>query len=279
MIKNQIKTVLFLGILTALLLWVGSLFGGTGLTFAIIFVLAMNLATYFYSDKLILFMYKAKEVHEKDQPKLYAMIKKLAHDAKLPMPKIYIIPTDTPNAFATGRNPKHAAVAVTRGIMGILDKEELEGVLAHEMSHVKNRDILIATIAASIAGIISYAAMMARFAAIFGVGGRDKDNNLLELLLLTILVPLIATIVQLAISRSREYIADESGARLINNPKALASALLKIEGEVKRRPLLFGNQATASLFITNPFSVKGVMTLFSTHPRTEDRVKRLKSLE
>ncbi len=279
MIKNQIKTVLFLGILTALLLWVGSLFGGTGLTFAIIFVLGMNLVMYFYSDKIVLAMYKAQEVKEKDQPKLYAIVKDLSKEAGLPMPKLYIIPTDTPNAFATGRDPKHATVAVTRGIMGILNKEELEGVIAHELSHVKNRDILIATIAASIAGIIAYAAMMARFAAIFGGTGRDRNNNILELLLLSILVPLIATIVQLAISRSREYMADESGARLAKNPKALAKALLKIEHAVKTKPLTFGNQATASLFITNPFTVKGLMTLFSTHPSTKDRVKKLEGMK
>lgn len=280
MIKNQVKTVTLLGVLTALLLWVGSLFGGTGLTFAIIFVLGMNLAMYFYSDRLVLAMYKAKEVKEKDEPKLHAMVKKLAHEAKLPMPKLYVVPTDTPNAFATGRDPKHAAVAVTKGITEVLNKEELEGVLAHELSHVKNRDILIATIAASIAGIIAYAAMMARFAAIFGgMGGRDGNKNILELLLLSILVPLIAMIVQLAISRSREYLADESGARLIKNPGALADALIKIENTVKHRPLSFGNQATASLFITNPFSVKGLMTLFSTHPPTEDRVKRLHALK
>lgn len=278
MILNQIKTVLLLGALTGLLLWVGSLFGGTGLTFAIVFVLIMNLGTYFFSDKLVLAMYRAKEIKEKDDPELHKIIKHLAKEAGIPMPKVYSIPTHTPNAFATGRNPKHAAVAVTAGIMKILNKEEVEGVLAHEISHIKNRDILIATIAASIAGIISYAAMMARFAAIFG-GGRDDNKNILELLLLTILVPVIATIIQLAISRSREYLADASGAKLTKHPKALANALLKIEAEVKHTPLHFGNQATASLFITNPFSAKGLMTLFSTHPPTEERVKRLKALE
>ncbi|MFH0752093.1 MAG: zinc metalloprotease HtpX [archaeon] len=279
MIKNQIKTVVFLGVLTALLLWIGSLFGGAGLTFAIIFVLGMNLVTYFYSDKIVLKMYKAQEVKEKDQPKLYAMVKRLSQGAKLPMPKLYIIPTETPNAFAAGRDPKHAAVAVTQGIMKVLNKEELEGVLAHELSHVKNRDILIATIAASIAGIIAYVAMIARFTAIFGGMGGDRDNNIIELLLMSILIPIIATVVQLAISRSREYIADESGARLIKNPKALASALIKIEHEVKKTPLRFGNQATASLFITNPFTVKGLMTLFSTHPSTKDRVKKLEAIK
>jgi len=279
MIKNQIKTVVFLGVLTALLLWIGSLFGGAGLTFAIIFVLGMNLVTYFYSDKIVLKMYKAQEVKEKDQPKLYAMVKRLSQGAKLPMPKLYIIPTETPNAFAAGRDPKHAAVAVTQGIMKVLNKEELEGVLAHELSHVKNRDILIATIVASIAGIIAYVAMIARFTAIFGGMGGDRDNNIIELLLMSILIPIIATVVQLAISRSREYIADESGARLIKNPKALASALIKIEHEVKKTPLRFGNQATASLFITNPFTVKGLMTLFSTHPSTKDRVKKLEAIK
>jgi len=280
MIKNQLKTVVFLGILTALLLWVGSLFGTRGLTFALIFVLGMNLVTYFYSDKIVLAMYKAQPVTKHEEPKLHKIVSKLAKEAKIPMPKLYVIPTETPNAFATGRGPKHAAVAVTHGIVGMLNEEELEGVLAHEISHIKNRDILIATIAATIAGIIAYAAMMARFAAIFGgFGGNDREGgNLVELLLMTILVPLIATVVQLAISRSREYLADESGAKLSGKPKALASALLKIENGVKRKPLRFGNQATASLFITNPFTARGLMALFSTHPRTEDRIKRLNEL-
>ncbi len=280
MILNQIKTLLLLGTLTAILLWVGSLFGAQGMTIAIIFVLVMNVITYFFSDKFVLFMYKAREIKHKDEPKLHEMVERIAKAASIPKPRVYIIDTDTPNAFATGRNPKHAVVAVTKGIMQLLSKEELEGVIAHEISHVKNRDILIATIAATIAGIISYAAMMARFAAIFGGGSNDRDRgNVLELLLLSILVPLIATIVQLAISRSREYLADESGARLVNNPKALAHALLKIDNAVKHNPLQFGSQATASLFITNPFSMKGMFKLFSTHPATEDRVKKLNAME
>ena len=280
MIKNQLKTAALLGLLTALLLWVGSLFGTQGLTIAVVLVLGMNFLTYFFSDKFVLFMYRAREVKHKDQPKLHEMIESIAKGANIPKPKVYMIDTDTPNAFATGRNPKHAAVAVTRGIMGLLSKEELEGVLAHEISHVKNRDILIATIAATIAGIISYLAMMARFAAIFGGGSNDnRKGGLLELLLLSILVPIIAMIVQLAISRAREYLADESGARLIKNPKALAHALVKIEASVKHKPLLFGSHATASLFITNPFSMRGMQRLFSTHPATADRVKRLNALK
>ncbi len=280
MIINQIKTVMLLGVLTAVLLWVGSLFGTQGLFFAGIFVLGMNFFTYFFSDKFVLMMYRAKEAKEKEHLTLHSIVNELAKEAKIPRPKIYIIETETPNAFATGRNPKHAAVAVTTSIMKVLNKEELKGVIAHELSHIKNRDILIATIAATIAGVISYVAMMARFAAIFGNGNdREGGNNLLGLLVLSILTPLIATIIQLAISRSREYLADESGAKLSKTPKALASALMKIEQEVKRKPMLFGSQATASLFITNPFSMKGLFTLFSTHPPIEERVKRLNALE
>lgn len=282
MIMNQIKTVLLLGLLTAVLLWVGSLFGTQGLAIAVVLVLGMNLFTYFFSDKFVLMMYKAKEVKDKDQPVLHSIVKDLAKEAKIPMPELYIIDTDTPNAFATGRSPKHAAVAVTAGIMKILNKEELKGVLGHELSHVRNRDILIATIAATIAGIISYLAMMARFTAIFGGLGssnnKEGGNNLIGLLILSIITPIIAMIIQLAISRSREYIADESGARLAKNPKALADALLKIESEVKKKPMRFGSQATASLFITNPFSMKGMFNLLSTHPPTEERVKRLNAL-
>lgn len=273
---NQIKTVLLLGALSGLFLFVGDLLGGMqGLTFAIIITLVMNLGSYFYSDKIVLKMYRAKEVHETH--KLYKMVNELRQRAKLPMPKVYIIPTPTPNAFATGRDPKHAAVAATEGIMQILSDDELEGVLAHELTHVKNRDTLIATIAASIAGIIGYVAMMARWAAIFGgFGGNNRDNNnILELLVLMFLTPLIATIIQLAISRSREYLADEGGAKISHKPHALASALVKIEESVKRHPFSFGNNATASLFITNPFKGSFVTNLFSTHPKTEERVRRL----
>ncbi|MBI4441141.1 zinc metalloprotease HtpX [Candidatus Woesearchaeota archaeon] len=281
MLKNQLKTVILLGLLTGLMLGIGQLLGGkVGLMIALIFAVMMNLVSYFFSDKLVLLMYRAQEVG-KDHP-LYTEVASLAHAAHLPMPRVYIIPTGTPNAFATGRNPHHAAVAATEGILRILDKDELRGVLAHELSHVKNRDILIATIAATIAGVISSIASMAQWAVIFGVGGRDEDNNglanLVGLLFLAILTPIIATIIQLAISRSREYLADESGARLTKNPEALARALEKIERSVMHNPMPFGTEATSSLFIMNPFTTKGLFALFSTHPMTEERTKRLRAM-
>jgi len=280
MIKNQIKTVVLLGLLTGLLLGAGQLLGGRqGLFIGLGLAIVMNFGSYWFSDKIVLTMYRAKEVKKKDYPELYNIIKKISEDAGLPIPKIYIVPTDNPNAFATGRNPKHAAVAVTKGILDLLDKEELKGVLAHEMAHVKNRDTLIQAVAATIAGVISYLAFFARFAAIFG-GGRDRDGGeMFQLLALAILTPLIATIIQLAISRSREYLADETGAKTIKNPEALASALEKLHNGVKRNPLRFGSPATSSLFIINPFSKKSFTNLFSTHPPFNERVKRLREME
>ncbi|MBD3355313.1 M48 family metalloprotease [Candidatus Woesearchaeota archaeon] len=278
--KNQIKTVVLLGALTGLLLGAGQFLGGRqGLFIGLFFALVMNFGSYWFSDKIVLAMYRAKEVKKKDSPKLYNIIKEIAEDAQLPMPKVYIIPTENPNAFATGRNPTHAAVAVTHGILGLLNKEELKGVLAHEMAHVKNRDTLIQAVAATIAGVISYLAFFARFAAIFG-GGRDRDGGeMFQLLALAILTPIIATIIQLAISRSREYLADETGAKTIKNPEALASALEKLHRGTKRNPLRFGSPATSSLFIVNPFSAKGMMNLMSTHPPMEKRVKKLRGME
>jgi len=277
---NQFKTAILLGVLTGLLLLVGQLLGGRqGLFVGLVFAGIMNFGSYWFSDKIVLFMYRAKPIGQKDDKELYKLVKEVADVAGLPMPKLYLIPTTSPNAFATGRNPKHAAVAVTEGILKLLNREELKGVIAHEMAHIKNRDILIATIAATIAGVISYIAVMAKWAALFGGSGRDRDNgNIFELLVLAILTPLIATIIQLAISRSREYMADETGARTIHNSKALASALAKLEEGVKHDPLRFGNKAASSLFITNPFSAKGLITLFSTHPPMDERIKRLKEL-
>ncbi|MFP4111972.1 MAG: zinc metalloprotease HtpX [Candidatus Woesearchaeota archaeon] len=279
MIENQIKTVILLGALSGLLLWVGDLLGGMqGLSIAIVFVLGMNLASYFFSDKIVLKMYRAQEVPKSH--KLYSMVTELARSAKLPTPKVYIIPSGNPNAFATGRNPKHSAVACTEGILDLLTDAELKGVLAHELSHIKNRDTLIQTIAASIAGIISYVAMMARWAALFGgFGGRDdRGGNGIELLVLAIVTPLVATIIQLAISRSREYMADESGAKISHNPHGLASALEKIHHESSRNPMRFGNPSTSSLFITNPFKANTLVRLLSTHPPMEERVKRLRAM-
>lgn len=272
---NQLKTVLLLGLLTGLLLVAGQLLGGRrGLFIGLIFALVMNFGSYWFSDKIVLRMYRAKLVEEKDDKELYSLVKEVVHLAGLPMPKIYTLPTMNPNAFATGRNPKHSAVAFSEGILQLLNKDELKGVIAHELSHVKNRDTLIATVAATIAGVISYLAFMARWAAIFGGVGRDRDSgNAFELLALAILTPLIATIIQLAISRGREYLADETGAKTIHNPYALASALQKLHEGVKHNPLRFGNKSAVSLFIVNPFSAKGMMNLFSTHPPMEERIR------
>ncbi|MHA1675607.1 MAG: zinc metalloprotease HtpX [Candidatus Njordarchaeales archaeon] len=277
--KNYIKTAILLGSLTALFLFIGYYFAGTsGLTIALIFSLLMNLGTYWYSDKIVLSMYRAKQISKSEMPQLHNIIETIAKEANLPKPKVYLIPTENPNAFATGRNPKHAAIAVTQGILNLLSEEELKGVLAHELAHIKNRDILISTIAATIAGVISYLAFMARFAAIFGGMGRDQDNNILELLALAIIAPITATIIQLAISRSREYLADETGAKLIKNPEPLASALLKLEQASKLHPIRFGSQATSHLFIVNPFSARSLINLFSTHPLISERVNRLRNL-
>ncbi|MDP2908504.1 MAG: zinc metalloprotease HtpX [Nanoarchaeota archaeon] len=279
---NQIKTIIFLGALTALMLWFGSFWGTSGLTIALAFVLLMNIGAYFFSDKIVLMMYKAKEIKEKDAPGLFKLVKEVADDANLPMPRVFIVPSDTPNAFATGRSPKHSAVACTRGIMDLLSKDELKGVIAHEMSHIGNRDTLIMVIASTIAGVISYLAMMAKFAALFGgMSGRDdrEGGNALGLLVLAIITPIIAILIQLAISRSREYMADERGARVIKNPGALASALEKLESGVKHNPMRLGSEATSSLFIVNPFKASAMLSLLNTHPSTKERVKRLRELK
>ncbi len=281
MIKNQIKTVILLGALTGLLLGAGQLLGGRqGLFIGLALAVVMNFGSYWYSDKIVLAMYRAREIKHSDQPELYNLVKEVSQLANLPMPKVYIVPTNNPNAFATGRNPEHAAVAVTAGIMQLLEKDELKGVIAHELAHVKNRDILVSTIAATIAGVISYLAFMARWGPMFGgFGGRDRDGgNMIELLALAIITPLVATILRLAISRSREYLADETGAKTIHNSYALASALEKLDNGAKRNPLRFGNPSTSNLFIVNPFSAKGFIRLFSTHPPMEERVNRLRSM-
>jgi heat shock protein HtpX len=282
MSKNQIKTVLLLGGLTGLFLAIGALVGGrTGLLIGLIFAGGMNFVSYWWSDKIVLKMYRAKEADKNEYSELYSMIDEIRHSAHLPMPKIYVIPNNQANAFATGRNPKHAAVAVTTGILKLLERNELKGVLAHEMGHVKNRDILISTIAATIAGVISYIAMMARWSAIFGgFGGRDGDNNLIELLVLAIIAPIMAMIIQFSISRSREFLADETGAKLVRDPYSLASALEKIENNVHHNPLrqMGTTDATAHLFIHNPFKGKSIMNLFSTHPSTKERCKRLRAM-
>jgi len=278
---NQIKTVLLLGCLTAIMLGAGIMFGGrTGLAIALAFSLIMNVGSYFFSDKIVLKIYKARPAHKKDYPKLHQMVEEICLKAEIPKPKLYIVPSQTPNAFATGRNPENAVVACTEGIMELLTDEELKGVLAHEVSHVKNRDILVTTVAATLAAVISYMAMMAKWTAIFGGmrGNRDDGGNLLGLLALAILAPLIAVILQLAVSRSREYLADQTGAKTIGDPKALANALEKLHHGVKAHPMK-GNSVTSSLFIVNPFKAGALVGLFSTHPPMEERVKRLREMK
>lgn len=275
---NQFKTVLLLGTLTAVLLLVGNLFGKTGLTIAFVFVVLMNFGTYFYSDKIALTMYRAKPLKKSELEWLHKMVRDVAKKAEISMPKgVYIIPTRQANAFCAGRGPKHYVLAFTEGILNILDKEELKGVLAHEIAHAKNRDVLVATIAATIAGVISYLAYMAQFAAIFGRGD-EEAGNFLGLIVLAILTPIIALIIQTAISRSREYLADNTGAKLIGNGKSLATALEKINASVKHSPMNFGAEAASSLFIANPFKGKFFLSLFSTHPPFKERVKRLRDL-
>ncbi len=278
-IKNQLKTAVLLALLTALLLWIGSFFGRAGLIFALIFVGLMNFGSYWFSDKIVLWMYKAKEANQSEYPKLYKIVKEVSKLSGLPMPKVYVIPTNSPNAFACGRNEKHAAVAATEGILKILNEEELKGVIAHEFTHIKNRDILISTIAGTIAGVISYTANMFMWSAMFGSRDNDSRGNAISLLVLAILTPIIASLIQLAISRSREYLADESGAKTVKDGKALADALEKIEKNIDVNPLRFGNTATAHLFIANPFRNASFLSLFMTHPSTKSRTERLRSMK
>lgn len=273
---NMIRTTLLLAGLTGLLLLIGGFLGGkSGMFLALIVSFAMNFGAYWYSDKLVLKMYHAREVTMADAPDLYSMVQNLAHNAGLPMPRVYIVDTAMPNAFATGRDPKHAAVAVTTGITRILSRNELEGVLAHELAHIKNRDTLISTIAATIAGVITFMASMAQWSLIFG--GNDEDGgNPLGVLAMAILAPIAATIIQLAISRGREFGADASGAKICGNPLPLANALAKLEAGAIRADV---NPSTAHMFIVNPLKGKKLAALFSTHPSTEERIARLKSLQ
>lgn len=280
MITNQIKTFALLVLLSGLIFLIGGLLGGkTGLIFALIMALGMNFFSYFYSHKIVLAMYRAKDLPKKNAPEIHAMVEKISKKAGIPKPQIYLIPSENPNAFATGRNPQHAVIAFTSGIAKILSKKELEGVLAHEIGHVKNRDILISTIAATLATVIMYIASMARFAAIFG-GSRDSEgnSNIIQILALSIIAPLAAMLIQFAISRSREFIADETSAKLTGEPKHLASALQKLEDNSRKLPMRIGNQSTASLFIVNPFSGIKMAKLFSTHPSTQERINRLNSM-
>ncbi len=278
----KIKTIILLASLTGLILAAGYYIGGqNGLWTALIIAAIMNFGSYWLSDKIVLAMYRAKPVSENESPRFHQIVRRLAEKSGLPQPRLYIVNLPIPNAFATGRNPKHAAVAVTPALMEILDDEELEGVLAHELSHVKNRDILISSIAATLAGAISMLAQMAYFAAMFG-GRRDNRNggSPFGMLALVILTPLIATLLHLAISRSREFLADETGAKNSGKPAALARALEKIHAASLRRPLIAEPryEATAHLFISNPFRPSLLMKLFSTHPPVEERVKRLSKM-
>lgn len=280
-VKNQFKTVILLGALTGILLWIGSFWGQSGLAFALIFSIAMNFGAYWFSDKLVLAIYRAKEVKESEYPKLYKIVRGVVQLANIPMPKVYIVPGNFMNGFATGRNYKHAAVAVTKPLLDALSEDELRGVIAHEISHIKNRDTLIQSVSATIAGVISYIAFMARWGAIFGGFGRDGDDGggMIELFVLAILTPLLATIIQLAISRSREFLADESAAKTLHNGEGLASALEKLEANAKSHPLkaMSTTETTAHLFIVNPFRGGALVKLFSTHPAVAERVKRLRS--
>jgi heat shock protein HtpX len=267
--------------LTVLLVLIGGAFGGRqGMIMAFMFASVMNIISYWFSDKIVLRMYGAQEVSEADAPVLYSVTRDLAMKMNMPMPKVYIIPSDAPNAFATGRNPNHAAVAATEGILRLLTKEELAGVMAHEMVNVRNRDILIGTVAATIAGAISMLANMAQWAMIFG-GGRRRDDEgaggMIGGILMIILAPIAAALIQMAISRSREYEADATGARISGNPLALASALKKLQAGTQRIPM-DANPATAHMFIVNPLRGRGFVSLFSTHPPLEDRIARLEAM-
>jgi heat shock protein HtpX len=276
------KTALLLTVLTVLFLFIGRLLGGQqGMIIAFVFALVMNFVSYWFSDKIVLRMYGAKEVTEAEAPSLVQLVRLNAQRAGLPMPRVYVIPSGSPNAFATGRNPQHAAVAVTEGILDLLTPDELEGVLAHELAHVKNRDILTSTIAATIAGAIAMIAHMAQWGAIFGGYGNRDDRNggggLIGILVMAIVAPLAAMLIQMAISRSREYAADATGAKTSGRPQSLANALRKLHTGTQRRPMQ-ANPATAHMFIMNPLSGQSFASLFSTHPPVEERIARLEQL-
>ena len=270
------KTAMLMALMTMLLMAIGDYFGGLqGMTIMLVFGVVMNFFTYWNSDKMVLAHYRAEEVNARTAPRPYAIVKRLADRAKLPMPKVYVIDSPVPNAFATGRNPEHAAVAVNTALADLLDEDELAGVLAHELSHVKHRDILISTVAASMAGAISTIAQWGMFLG----GGRDENGesrNPIATILVMILAPLAAALIQMAVSRSREYMADKSGGELCGNPNALADALLKIEAFARRRVMPDATEATAHMFIINPFSGVNMKQLFSTHPPTEERVRLLR---
>jgi heat shock protein HtpX len=276
---NQIRTTILLAVMTALILWIGQLFGGRqGMIIALLLAAGMNFFSYWFSDKIVLKMYRAQEVSPQQAPEVYEMVQALSGNAGLPMPKLFVIPKEAPNAFATGRNPEHAVVAVTRGLLNVMDRDEVMGVLAHELAHVKNRDILIGSIAATLSGAIILLANIARFSAIFGGrGGGDSRGGAgaVGLIAMSILAPFAAMIIQMAISRSREYLADSTGAGFAGNPEGLARALEKLGRYSKKIPM-DANPSTAHMFIVNPLSGRSLMSLFSTHPPLEERIARLR---
>lgn len=281
---NQFKTTLLLSLLTVLLVAMGGAVGGSaGMLLAFVMAAVMNFGSYWFSDKIVLRMYGAQEIERSDNPAFYDMVERLANRAGLPMPKVYIIPDQSPNAFATGRNPEHAAVAATEGIMRILSPEELEGVMAHELGHVKNRDILISTIAATFAGAISMIGSMLQWGAMLGAGRGDDDDGggiagLVGSLAMAILAPIMAMLIQMAVSRSREYLADATGAEICGKPRALASALGRLQQASQMIPMHDAKPATAHMFIVNPLTGGGLMSLFSTHPPMEERIARLQAM-
>lgn len=277
---NGLKTMTLMVMLSLLLVWGGAALGGkSGMTFALMMAFFMNFITYFFSDKIVLKMYRAQKVTEAEAPVLYRIVRRLSQKAGIPMPKVYIIPDMSPNAFATGRSPRHAAVAATEGILQLLTEEELAGVMAHELAHVLHRDILIGTVAATIAGAISYLAQMAQWAMIFGGGRHDDDEggSPVASLVMMIVAPIAAMLIQMAISRAREYSADEGGARLYGNPLPLANALRKLHKGTAMIPM-HANPAASHMLIVSPFSGGGIVKLFSTHPPVEERVARLEAM-
>ncbi|OGS22079.1 MAG: protease HtpX [Elusimicrobia bacterium RIFOXYA2_FULL_39_19] len=278
---NSFRTFILMLVLIVLFVWVGQFLGGqTGMITAFFMALIMNFATYWFSDKIVLMMYRAKEVKQNEATNLYSLVANVSQQAQMPMPKIYMIESPAPNAFATGRSPAHSAVAFTSGILSLLDNRELSGVIAHELSHIKNRDTLISVMAASIAGAIFMLARMAQWAMMFGGMGSRDDNNRgggMLALVLVIIAPIAAMVIQLAISRAREYVADESAAKISGDPLALANALRKLTEITKRVPMN-SNPATAHLFIVNPLKAENLLSLFSTHPPINERIRRLESL-
>jgi heat shock protein HtpX len=274
---NNVKTAILFVVLTLMLVFIGYLIGGrTGVTYAFIFALIMNFGSYWFSDKIVLKLYRARRVEEHDNPRLFGIVRNAVQLSGLPMPKVYVVPSESPNAFATGRNPQNAAVAVTEGILKILNDDELLGVISHELGHVRNRDILVGTIAATIAGAITYLAFMARWMPFFGSDDDEGGGNLIVMLIVGILAPIAAALVQMAISRQREYLADRTAAEISHKPLALASALKKLQ-KVSRQIPLKTNPASAHMFIVNPLTRKNFASLFSTHPPVEDRIERLQS--